>query len=448
MLIPDLPLATTPDVDSALDDSQDVQTRISGPHSINDSRVLLQSLRQSRQVWLTTAFERFSFRSRSNKDPPIIPPPHTQFFIGKFDIEIGPHIFHGTSFYDLRYTPTPVTAPPSDPSSFYKGASSQSEAGNLVQITPALLSQVGDASTKDPVLANLIQLAIAGTATFAQLKELGLLVQKHAKLPPPAQAPAASSTLSQAGSTNHPSSPYASATYPQRDPSIIFEFTENQFDKFLLPSTGKYNEVGSDVLLFTTSNLGNQPKAKEPILALAPNAMPNPPTRSAASKATEIVEPSHRILIKFRRPSPALTHLLRTRYAETTDTEISDYDETPRMYLQYHLNDSALLTQLQTLNSDKPLMKPFRPPPSTQTSGSKRKAPQTPQPQSTKANSAIAPATPPTTSVFSASGSPSKRKKANQGTPYVLRCQGCGQTGVPLVTSASKQPQPSALKCR
>lgn len=204
-----------------------------------------------------------------------------------------------------------------------------------VQITPALLSQIGDASTKDPVLSNLIQLAIAGTATQAQLKELGFMVQRHAKSQAPVYppTPAALSGPGYASGSSYPQpsnqQTYAppAVVYPPRDPDVIFDFAENQFDKFILPSTGKYHEVGSDILFFASLSLGKQSKPGESTLMLGPNSTPNPPTKSQSRSAP--IDTLNRIMIKFRRPSPALLNLIRTRYKETSDVEISTYNEKP-----------------------------------------------------------------------------------------------------------------------
>ena len=113
--------------------------------------------------------------------------------IGKFDIEIGPHIFYDTVLFDVRYPITPrqpvhsgpvmhsLTHHSSPGPSFSNGSSSGVDLiSPSVEVTPALISQVNQAAATNPVLQNLLQLAATGRASHDQLKTLGILVQSLA----------------------------------------------------------------------------------------------------------------------------------------------------------------------------------------------------------------------------------------------------------------------------
>ena len=138
--------------------------------------------------------------------------------LGKFDFQVGPHIYPGTSVYEAHYlqsTPVPQLPRPGPnqpststwqtayrPSTYTPyspyGASTTASAGPYSQraftplvsavasdtpITPALIGRVNDAAATDPILANFLQLAASGRATSDQLKTLALLIQSLAYTP-------------------------------------------------------------------------------------------------------------------------------------------------------------------------------------------------------------------------------------------------------------------------
>jgi hypothetical protein len=147
-----------------------------------------------------------------------VPPPHTIRSLGKFDFQVGPHIFPDTSVYEAHYlnsTPVPQlprSGPNQPPASAWQTApfrapaytpyfpyatsatpsatpypSVQRASTPLVSavasetpITPALINRVNDAAATDPILANFLQLAASGRATSDQLKTLALLIQSLA----------------------------------------------------------------------------------------------------------------------------------------------------------------------------------------------------------------------------------------------------------------------------
>ncbi|KAF8506722.1 hypothetical protein F5888DRAFT_1644769 [Russula emetica] len=226
--------------------------------SVADSLLVFHSLKQSRSNWLSSTFPKFSSKSRGGKVSDTVPPPHTIKSLGKFDFQVGPHIFPDTSVYEAHYlhsTPVPQlprsgsnqppastwqTAPsfraPTYTPYFPYAASATSSAtpyssaqrastplvsavASETPITPALISRVNDAAATDPILANFLQLAASGRATSDQLKTLALLIQSLASAQSSSMARSALSGIS--GSEPHsifnllsgPATPPSSATY-------------------------------------------------------------------------------------------------------------------------------------------------------------------------------------------------------------------------------------------
>ena len=137
--------------------------------------------------------------------------------LGKFNLQVGPHIFPDTSVYEAHYLqsapvpqlprpgpnqPSTSTWAPYRPSTYTPytpyGASTTPSVGAYPQraftplvsavasdtpITPALIGRVNDAAATDPILANFLQLAASGRATSDQLKTLALLIQSLAYTP-------------------------------------------------------------------------------------------------------------------------------------------------------------------------------------------------------------------------------------------------------------------------
>jgi hypothetical protein len=175
--------------------------------------------------------------------------------LGKFDFQVGPHIFPDTSVYEAHYLPsTPAPQPPrpvsNQPSTstwqtapayraptytpyFPYGAlaahsaatypSLQRASTPLVSavasetpITPALINRVNDAAATDPILANFLQLAASGRASSDQLKTLALLIQSLASAQSSAlgnvSGPEAHSALNLLGIQTSSSTPKPSAS--------------------------------------------------------------------------------------------------------------------------------------------------------------------------------------------------------------------------------------------
>ncbi|TFK77328.1 hypothetical protein BDN72DRAFT_830496 [Pluteus cervinus] len=227
-------------------------------------------------------FPKFSSKGRSKPvDPP--PPPHNLHTRGKFELEIGPHIFSETMMYEAHYTTTqpsqtahqPAMAshyawkggnyytpydhtPLAGSSSIVASTSGAQESGSSVTsldatkssspfissltavttITPALISQVNTAASSNPILSNLLTLAAAGNATPDQLKTLGLLIQSLANPEPPVPASleASSSAATRPLPTPTPTpTPTPPAGPPVKDFDLILEFQQSQSDKWRIP---------------------------------------------------------------------------------------------------------------------------------------------------------------------------------------------------------------------
>lgn len=165
----------------------------------------------ARQTWLTSAFTKFSTKSRGGKGSDIWQPPHTIKFRGKCDLEIGPHVFYATSVYEVTYQPYSAPAQASLPYHTQKGVASASHTPPMavqsppvpthstgahvyapsttalvsslkgaVPITSDLIAQVNAAAMSNPTLANLLGLAASGSATSEQLQTLGVTIQSLA----------------------------------------------------------------------------------------------------------------------------------------------------------------------------------------------------------------------------------------------------------------------------
>ncbi|KAK0455999.1 hypothetical protein EV421DRAFT_1895266 [Armillaria borealis] len=243
----DLPVGSTPGWEvEKQDGDEDLK-------SVSESFVLCQSLRQSRDRWLSF-FPKFSSRSRGGKSSDISPPAHTIQSRGRCDLEVGPHIFSGTTFSEVHYL---SSQPPSQVPQSYQPYQSTSSANNsswtsygntystnapqappqpnesqssapllsslssVTIITPALIHQVNSAASSNPTLANLLQLAAAGKASPDQLQTLGLLIQSLAHSP---------AVMSQ---NAMPSPSYPPP--PAKEFDLVFEFQETSSERWILP---------------------------------------------------------------------------------------------------------------------------------------------------------------------------------------------------------------------
>ncbi|OBZ68606.1 hypothetical protein A0H81_11450 [Grifola frondosa] len=244
-------------------------------HSVSESLIILQSLRQSRNKWLSSTFPKFSAKARGGKPPDVVPPPHTIKAYGKFDLHVGPHVFANTAIYEVHYLPH---VDPSQTVPQQQGVSSQrSMTGSWVYevtkaqspsthtypsgqaasaqpaspftslasdsfVTPALITQVNAAALSNPILANLLSLAASGRATADQLKTLGLLIQSLGSVRQP---------LYESGPSTLPASPMVVPPPPPPAPpkefDIVIEFHERPTDRWVIP--GQMSSVNAWIIL-------------------------------------------------------------------------------------------------------------------------------------------------------------------------------------------------------
>ncbi|KAG8219475.1 hypothetical protein J3R82DRAFT_404 [Butyriboletus roseoflavus] len=171
-----------------------------------------------------------------------------------------------TTLFEVHYRPFPVAVsqltpsyqPPgnpspqaihqpqtlSSPSSTSAGESNAllSSLSSTLPVPPGLISQVNAATTSNPTLANLLQLAASGSATPDQLKTLGLLIQSLAGspvtgIPVTTSQPSTPGTASL--STPLPTAPAVSQQYQYqaaiKDFDIVIEFREAPSDRWVFP---------------------------------------------------------------------------------------------------------------------------------------------------------------------------------------------------------------------
>lgn len=214
--------------------------------------------------------------------------------LGKFDIQVGPHIFPDTSIYEAHYlhsTPVPqlprsgsnqpststwqtapaYRAPTYNPYLPYGTSSATSSVtayptlqrastplvsavASETPITPALINHVNDAAATDPILANFLQLAASGRATSDQLKTLALLIQSLAS------AQASSISASALGSVS------GSEPHSALNPLGV------QMPSSTASSSASATPLSSVISPHPTSNSGNSTQAQ----TAAPTAVQTP----------------------------------------------------------------------------------------------------------------------------------------------------------------------------
>ncbi|PIL31798.1 hypothetical protein GSI_06502 [Ganoderma sinense ZZ0214-1] len=386
----DLPTGPQPEWEIQEHDppTDDLQLR-----SVAESLVLLQSLRQSRNKWVTSMFPKFSTKTRV-KTAEITPPPHTIKAHGKYDLCIGPHIFSGTAVYEVHYLPSvdqhsgpeAQSAQPTPSPSYFTAptypqpSQSSPSSSSSSYVTPALSSRVATAAQTDPILANLLSAVISRTATAEQVKRLGVLVRQLEGIP-------------ELGPLNGPPAPSPSAAPPFRPVSpkpfdIILEFHEKPSDKWILPRGDVFCErVGvaegtwtryADVITTTT---------------MTPSC---PPADPSGEQAPE------------------------THTPEVVKASV------PQSYLQHRLPEGDLLTEVQNAVAPPYAMKSIKPL-GADSNRTKRKS-------VSRKPTLIVSETPFPAPVKPA---PVKRRQSLKAKPSLpptpIACHACGQTDVPLM---------------
>lgn len=182
----------------------------------------------ARERWLTSAFAKFSTRARG-KQPEVIPPPHTATLLGRCDLEIGPHTFHGTALFEIQFhQPVYGAGPagslllPSATASAFNSAAhlppppaveravasaTASPTRTTSPISSVFLSHISQTAATNPQLAELLHLSATQRATGEQIRTLGLIIQAMAAAPPP----------------------------PRVQAEFVLEFRERAADRWLVP---------------------------------------------------------------------------------------------------------------------------------------------------------------------------------------------------------------------
>ncbi|KAF8632988.1 hypothetical protein AX15_001585 [Amanita polypyramis BW_CC] len=417
-------------------------------HSVADSAVLVRSLRQSRERWLLSNFPKFSTKARPSKSseapPPPPPPPHTTQIRGRCDVEIGPHIFSDTVFYEIHYLPTQLSSfntypyqnswrtitpysgsygqgtptPSTATQQSVPSSTSSIDSAALASVSPALINQVNSAASSNPILANLLQLAAAGKATQEQLKTLGLLIQSLAS-----RDSAANVANQQQPSTSLPSSLLVNQP-PVKPFDVVLEFRELPNERYLFPRGPTVCERVLDSVVTDAA-----------YDAIITTCMP---FKKASEEAPETSEQGASETPKQPEKTPQIVkiHLKKAPFT-VWDTlyrwvggeqEMNRHKEhlrnlkgAKRTYLGYQLLDGSLLTQLQAVSKNVYPMKYIKPGQHSSRSSKKRSAPRKESESSPKRGD----------------GAPSaKQRRRTQSTkraPVQILCQACGSTDVPLI---------------
>ncbi|KAH9858040.1 hypothetical protein C2E23DRAFT_802429 [Lenzites betulinus] len=402
--------------------------------SVPESYVVLQSLRQSRNKWMSTVFPKFSVKTRGSKAAEVTPPPHTTKAHGKYDLHIGPHVFLDTSVYEVHYLP--ISDPQTEgfqplPSAVQPGTSSgvQTPLQSIpcptpgTYVTPALSSKVTLAAQSNPVLANLLKAVIDHTATEDQVKTLGLLIQSlegvhSTEQPSPVQH----------GNVSSPSFP---RPLSPRTFDVVLEFHERSSERFVIPR-------GDFVCELAAPKAGATHRGSDVIITLS---LPFGETITPAPISPEVVS------LRISRVSQALWELL-TAWAgglekiEESRAKLREMvrQASARAYLQHRLPEGELLEEVKNAVAPPYTFKSVKPA-GADSNRAKRKS-VTRRPTVTIANPP-APATPAEKPAEKPAGKlaekpppPVKRRsqqKAKAPAPPPIACHSCGQTDVPLM---------------
>ncbi|KAI0785005.1 hypothetical protein C8Q75DRAFT_777083 [Abortiporus biennis] len=335
-------------------------------HSIPQSPVLLKSLRQSREKWLSNTFPRFSSKVRSGRPGAIQPPPHTVRAFGRFTLQIGPHVFSDTAIYEVHYIPqtppAPVQTPrPSAPPLLatgitpYGAPTSTSTPSFSIPtpptytpllsdsfVTPQLINQVNAAAASNPVLANLLKLATSGEASQDQLQTLGLLIKTLGNRNIAAAASSSTLSVPNRHTTQYPPTPVDDRF------DIVIEFHERPGDRWIIPRGILINEFEPPIPPATRGDMVM--RIILPFLsdALSATRNPNPHLTLSLPPFPEIVT------LQWQRVTPEVVDMM-TRWlgSEKSQNEnktlMKEALSRPpkRTFLQYQLPDGDLLSQIQ-----------------------------------------------------------------------------------------------------
>ncbi|KAG6911621.1 hypothetical protein DXG01_011924 [Tephrocybe rancida] len=364
---------------------EEIEDELEDRKSIAESCVLIQALRQSRDKWIYSTFPRFSTKARGGKSIDQAPPPHTIQTRGKCDLEIGPHIFPETTFYEVHYLPSqpssvaiPTYQPPAVGSwqtktpygSFTQPSTASAIAPKpfdlektspplitsltaVTTITPTLINQVNSAASSNPTLANLLQLAAAGLATPEQLKTLGLLIQSLATSESTQPVPpslAESPVLPPLPTLPMAAPPVA----PVKEFDLVLEFRENPVERWVFPR-------GLVTCERTTNSPATHALSRTVIKACLPFPKPKPlyhaaplpeqpPPANSPDDAPQVVT-----FVMDKTPLAVWDTISRwagnQENLQQNRAKLEAIKPGEHVYLGYQLSQGSLLSQLQAASS-------------------------------------------------------------------------------------------------
>ncbi|KAJ3853872.1 hypothetical protein EV368DRAFT_38041 [Lentinula lateritia] len=363
---------------------------------------MVLKLLQARERWLTSVLPKFSskvkkgFKAGSDISSP---PPHNLHLRGKCEVQIGPHIFPNTTFYEAIYLPTYHSNQSLNSTSF---ASTTPSALEPTMATPALIDQINAAASTNPILASLLQLANAGQATPDQLHMLSITIRSLAANPLPA---------SQYSSLNVQNSSALSATNKESDLVIEFEASSNRFIFSRGPTVCERVSGSGDIVVTSYTQLQNSSSMQET-------------TEESQGQSSS----KYRMLrLSLHGASASLWDSLN-RWAGGEDVMNANrktLNKLPRKtYLAYRLPEGLLLDHIKAAASAPYPMKALKP--SGSLLKSRRiKKPVTKTPQELERSSLET-----QTNV-----KPPRRKRKSQSQPAAteIKCRSCQATDVPLM---------------
>ncbi|KAG6332180.1 hypothetical protein ID866_6910 [Astraeus odoratus] len=322
--------------------------------------------------------------------------------------------------------PTPMTgvssASPSAPAASHS-APLLATFPSPIYVTQALVTQVNQAASSNPTLANLLQLAVAGQASADQLKTLGLLIQSLASAPSAGVDATTTSVNPAQSKTPDPNAqtmpaPSTSQYPPQaavaREFDIVLEFREAPSDRWTFPRgpakcefiplpgfAGAFGDVAlTTVVPFTSTNVQQVVAGND--------------TASEAEK-----EPKEIAVFLFKAASAAVWDTI-SRWigskAEENAKMLSEIKPPERKFLAHRLPEGPELSQIQSAAVLAFSTKPIKP--ATEN-----------KPKRKPSRKNLASGDDPTSAA-------TKRKRHSQTknqAPSQMACLSCGQTDVPLI---------------
>ncbi|KAG6885264.1 hypothetical protein C0993_003954 [Termitomyces sp. T159_Od127] len=426
-----------------------------GKRSISESCVLIQALRQSRDKWLYSTFPRFSSKVRGGKTADPAPPPHTIQTRGKCDLEIGPHVFSDTTFYEVHYLPSqpsstvglasqtpkanqPSTLPATGVKSPEIARSSGPLASNVTSvatITPALINQVNSAASSNPTLANLLQLAAAGLATPDQLKTLGLLIQSLANsevvqpVPPSLSDTPVIPQLPAVTPSPVTTPPFA----PVKEFDLVLEFRESPNERWVFPRGLVTCERTAD-LPATTALCRAVIRTCLPFSKTAESEPVSVSGQAGSLVSPTVMEPQVATFTLERMPLALWDTISRwagnQEKLQHNKMKLDAIQPVEHVFLGYQLSEGPLMTQLQTVSAPAYTMKSLKSASSTLTRA-KRKAASRPKVTTQKISQS------PDDTDPVGKPPPTKRKRVahniDRPTALPIQCVSCKNQDVPLI---------------